>query len=413
MLRSYPGFCIVALLILTACDPATRDGADWNGSIRDSAGITIVENPADGIWTESTQWRLVEDLRIGSVDSDSSYQFGDIGGIGVGPAGHIIVLDNQADRSLRVFDAHGVLAASSGRRGSGPGEFQSGAGPVFVSGDSLAVIPDDGNGRVNLFDTNGSYVRSIRVTLGEMTNKWGATSQGIPVLQLGLSMMPGMEETDDFVDVLLAIGTDGTGRDTLLVFPSGRQMYYQGGSPELTFFAPEPWWVIGHDDVVWMGVNDRYTIGTYENGVLTRLTSRAQDPVFLSERDRDVVLDAWIRIFSQRIPNAEAMLSQLAQFHDVFPAYLQFMVNSDGALWVQRVLIPSTLTEQEAAAVDPTAGWGSRIWDVFDRDGHYLGDIEFPRRFALASLRGDQAYGVWTDDLDVQYVMRLRVVQGD
>ena len=412
MLPSYPRFCIVALLTLTSCDPATRRDSGWNGSIHDSAGITIIENPAQGIWTESTRWRLAEDLGIGSVDSDSLYQFGDIAGIGTGPTGSIIVLDNQADWPLRIFDADGMFVAGRGGRGSGPGEFHSGAGPVFVAGDSLLVIPDDGNGRVNLFDTDGVFQRSISVTLSEMTAKWGTTSQGIPVLQLGLSMMPGMEETDDLVDILLAVGTDGTGRDTLLIFPSSRQMYFQGASPELTFFAPEPWWVIAPDDVIWMGINDRYVIGAYENGVLTRLISRAHEPMSVSERDREIVLDAWIRVFSRRIPNAEATLRQLAQFHDVFPSYQQFVVSSDGTLWVQQVQIPSALTDEEATAVDPIGGWGSRTWDVFDADGRHLGEIEFPHRFELMMLRGDYAYGVWRDELDVPFVMRLRIVRG-
>jgi hypothetical protein len=85
------------------------------------------------------------------------------------------------------------------------------------------------------------------------------------------------------------------------------------------------------------------------------------------------------------------------------------MVNDDGTLWVQRLLVPSTLTEQEAVTVDPTTGWGSPTWDVFDAEGRYLGKVEFPRRFSLQTLRGTSAYGVWRDDLDVEYAMRLRI----
>jgi hypothetical protein len=218
-----------------------------------------------------------------------------------------------------------------------------------------------------------------------------------------------MEETDDLVDVLVAIGPDGTDRDTLLVFPSGRQMYFEGGSPELTFFAPEPWWLIGPGDDVWMGINDHYAIGVYRDGELVRHVRRDFEPIAVSERDREVVLDAWIRVFEQRMPNAEALLGQLAQFHEQFPAFQQFMVNDDGTLWVQRLLVPSTLTEQEAVTVDPTTGWGSPTWDVFDAEGRYLGKVEFPRRFSLQTLRGMSAYGVWRDDLDVEYAMRLRI----
>jgi len=189
-------------------------------------------------------------------------------------------------------------------------------------------------------------------------------------------------------------------------------MFFQGGSPELTFFAPEPWWVIGPNDVIWMGTNDRYVIGSYEHGRLRMLTSLPHEPVALSERDREIVLDAWIRIFEQRLPNADAMLRQLAQFHDVFPAYQQFVVNSDGTLWVQHVQIPSALPAEAAAAVDPTRGWGSKTWDVFGPAGRYLGAIEFPDRFELMTLRQDHAYGVWRNGMDVPFVMRLRIVRG-
>ena len=88
------------------------------------------------------------------------------------------------------------------------------------------------------------------------------------------------------------------------------------------------------------------------------------------------------------------------------------MVNADGTLWVQQVQVPSTFTAEEASAVDPTAGWGSRTWDVFDGDGRYLGETEFPPRFRLMALRGNHAYGTWQDELDVQYVVRLQIVRG-
>ncbi len=401
----------VTFLALPACDAGRHGEAGWQGTVRDSADVTIVENAAEGIWTEASRWDLDEDLRVGTVETNSLYQFGDIVGIGVGPEGRLFVLDLQADHPLRVFDADGEFLRGQGSRGSGPGEFQGGAGPVFVAGDSLVVIPDHGNARVNLFDTDGAYLRSIPVTMNELVARWGTTSQGIPVLQLGLSTMPGMEQTDDLVDVLLAIGKEGTRSDTLLTVPSSRQMFFRGGSPELTFFAPEPWWVIGPDDVVWMGTNDRYVIGSYQHGVLRRLTSLPHVPVAVSERDREIVLDAWIRIFEQRMPNADAMLRQLAQFHDVFPAYQQFLLNSDGTLWVQQVQIPSTLTDEELAAVDPTKGWGSRTWDVFDAEGRYFGAVEFPDRFELMALSGDHAYGVWRDEMDVPFVMRLRIAK--
>jgi hypothetical protein len=55
---------------------------------------------------------------------------------------------------------------------------------------------------------------------------------------------------------------------------------------------------------------------------------------------------------------------------------------------------------------------GSRDWDLFDPDGRYLGVVTMPPRFARRLILGDTIYSVWRDDLDVQYVTRLRIVQG-
>ena len=405
-------FWLLGCLPLVSCNSTDRQSESaWLGSTRDSAGVEIVDNPASGIWADVGGWRLEEDLRIGSVESDPDYEFGDIVGVAPTGAGNIAVLDLEADQPLRVYDSDGRFISATGGFGSGPGEFASGAGPLFIAGDSLLVAPDYGNSRVNIFNASGQFRNSIPVTLTELVNRWGATSEGVPVLQVGLSMMAGMEETDDFVDVLLAIGTDGTERDTLLTFPSGQRFLFEGGMPELTFFAPEPFWVIAPNDAIYLGINYEYAIGIYERGALRRMISREYSPVAVGDRDREIVLDAWIRVFSERIPNADATLRQLARFHDVFPAYQQFLVSPEGTLWVQRTQMPSELSEQESASFDPTGGWGARQWDVFDSDGRYLGEVELPNRFEMMALRTDYALGVWRDDLDVQYVKRLRILR--
>jgi hypothetical protein len=39
-----------------------------------------------------------------------------------------------------------------------------------------------------------------------------------------------------------------------------------------------------------------------------------------------------------------------------------------------------------------------------------LGVIAMPERFAPKVFRGDKIYGVWRDDLNVGYVVRLRIL---
>jgi hypothetical protein len=67
------------------------------------------------------------------------------------------------------------------------------------------------------------------------------------------------------------------------------------------------------------------------------------------------------------------------------------------------------LTEEEMADFN-IQDLGAPDWDVFDADGRYLGVVSMPQRFSPRGLREDKVYGVWRDELDVQYVTRLRIV---
>ena len=78
---------------------------------------------------------------------------------------------------------------------------------------------------------------------------------------------------------------------------------------------------------------------------------------------------------------------------------------------MQRVEPPRTWTEDQIAAFDPDAGFGGLTWDVFDLDGHYLGAVEMPERFDPMLFTAEEICGVWRDELDVRYVMVLRIVR--
>jgi hypothetical protein len=53
---------------------------------------------------------------------------------------------------------------------------------------------------------------------------------------------------------------------------------------------------------------------------------------------------------------------------------------------------------------------GAPDWDVFDSEGRYLGVVTLPDRFEPVEFAEEDVYGVWRDELDVEYVMRLKVV---
>jgi hypothetical protein len=71
------------------------------------------------------------------------------------------------------------------------------------------------------------------------------------------------------------------------------------------------------------------------------------------------------------------------------------------------------MSPEEREGLDlQSGGSGSPDWDVFDRDGRYLGVITMPPRFQPVEFLGDRIYGIQQDDLDVQYIVVLGVVKG-
>jgi len=90
------------LPVLQACGGA---GA-WEGTITDSAGVSIVMNTATPMWRAGDAWTVEEELRIGTVAGEAELQFGLITGLDVAPDGTVYVLDMQASE-VRAFDAEG------------------------------------------------------------------------------------------------------------------------------------------------------------------------------------------------------------------------------------------------------------------------------------------------------------------
>ncbi len=109
----------VAFSLLTAA--CGSEGASGPAvAVRDSAGITIVENsgsvPTGGGWSIAAEPELV----IGTFEGDPEYQLFQVEGALRLPDGRIAI-GNTGSGEIRIFDASGVFLRSLGRKGEGPG----------------------------------------------------------------------------------------------------------------------------------------------------------------------------------------------------------------------------------------------------------------------------------------------------
>jgi hypothetical protein len=60
-------------------------------------------------------------------------------------------------------------------------------------------------------------------------------------------------------------------------------------------------------------------------------------------------------------------------------------------------------------AVPPLRWRERRRYDVFGRDGSYLGRIELPPRTTLSEAKGNRVWAIQRGEDDEQYVIRYRI----
>ena len=405
---------LLTLVSIAACSGGDR----WTGTVTDSAGITIVANTDRGLWGAGEGWTLEEELRIGTVDGDVEYQFGQIGLIAVDSRDRLFVIDAQA-RNIRVFSPDGTYEQTIGQPGAGPGELGAQVGALFMGPGDTLLVPDLANQRVNRYAPDGMSLGSfpLRIENG-IPMSIVATRTGVVAEQVRALSLPDLPARDS-LDVIVTLATDGSVIDTVMRFPPGASIKLGNGrGPQRTVFAAEPVWTLSDDLELFFGITDQYRISVFDpEGNLRRIVAKPTEPAPVTERDKDMmweVIEQQVRSLVPPESFAAVMeqTHQLVSFADFFPAFVSMSIGPNGSIWVQHLRPPAEVTEGELETYDMTQDIGSRDWDVFDPDGRYMGVVTMPPRFTPRIILGGKIYGVWRDDLDVQYVMRLRIVEG-
>jgi hypothetical protein len=398
---------VVALAwVVTGCDGMSdAPGADHDAG-RDSAGVRIVENGVAVGWPEGGPPSVLVELVIGSADGDGPDVFGHVAALDVDGSGRIYVLDQQAGQ-VRVFDATGRHVTSFGRPGSGPGELGPGAMAVLARVDGSAVVPDGGNARVTSFGADGA-ARSwaLRLERG-VPVRWDRLDGGGLVAQLR-----SVAATDDGVrwDAVVRYGPDGAEADTLVLLPAGGSVTVGAdGLPSISLFQPEPLWDVSPDGTLAWAMNGVYEVRRHtRDGSLAAIIRRDARRRPVTPGDRRALTEAvGSMLLDQGVsPAAAQTMTARMRIAETFPALAAVHVAPGGAVWVQRVRVPSD--PEGEGPLDPM-DLGAPDWDVFDGAGLWLGTVRLPDGFTLMSLGDHILHGVVRDDLDVQRVVRIRL----
>lgn len=380
---------VAAVYLATACGDAPGD--DWAGAIDTLAsGAVVVNNPVQGLWTESERWRVEEELSIGSATTEGPELFGSLTGLVVTNDGAIHVLDRQA-KELKRFGADGEHEWTVGREGAGPGEFLDPIGLALGPDDRLWVT-DVRNARYASYLPSGEPGPSYSRKLGGYSMPWrgGFDTEGRfheQAVTFGpegsRSSVTRMDSVFEPVDTFWL--PEYEGEAFTLTTESGRM---SAGVP----FAPSlqrQWDPRGY---LWVALNDEYAISrlTMEGDtvMVIRKPGAERVPVTAEEKQEAIESLEWFtsqggRVDPSRIP------SEKPRFHS-------FTVAPDGHVWVR--LTPRQDDE------------GYRH-DVFDPDGRYLGEVLLPSVLYYADFTSDAIQTIGQDSLGVPSILRWRVVR--
>ena len=387
-------------LLLGACGSGS-DGAgesEWSGTMDTlPSGEIVVRNADDPLWTPEEAWSVVEELRIGEALSEGPDLFGAVFSFDVDAWGRIFVLDHQA-QEVRIFDSGGNFVRTVGGKGEGPGEFTQ-AGSVDLSLNGEIWVMGMSQGRVSIFDTTGTYLRGERTNTGGrmmLPYPGGFDPMGRYNVVLRPSVMNGMARFDQSYNPIdtISLPENPVEAEYFELVNEDGFTTLSAAVPFQGFMA----WRFSLTGTVWTLLTDRYELIEMTTGgeVLRRVT-KEHEPIPVTDEERE-----------QAIENLEWFTSQGGQidrskFPRSKPSTASFFIDDAGNLWVE---------QQVAASDSDNAG---RLFDLFDPEGRYLGTLRLP--FSLAWSRPEPIvregilYGVTSDEVGVQYVVRARIAK--
>lgn len=399
------------LLALASCASEAPESPPF--VLTDSAGVLIAQSssPASGgerAWTLS----LDPTLEIGEQGGEPEYLLSGIVGASRLDDGSLVVC-NQADRTIRYYDASGRFLRQSAGQGEGPTELRRLNRCVRRGGDIWAyqtpALP------IKVFDHSGAVVRAVpiprpggRIALLADIFQDGSLllRQDAPRLEMpqGLSMLSGVVMRA-FVDegLLDTLGTFNSGlwvRSEPVAFPAAF-------SPTLVHVA--------FGDLAVLSWPERFDLALVaSDGVVTRRIRTPAVPVAVTASQRAAFTD---RILNGPMPLGDTPYQRpeirreivdIMVYPQVLPTHYRVLAATDGRLWVERGGAPRDPLPQVAEPYSaPTT------WDVFSPEGEWLTPVVLPARFHPLEIGVSYVLGVHHDEIGVERVRVYELMKPD
>lgn len=404
----------VAVLFVPACAPETPADADTSShSVRDSAGIRIVENHAP-TWQTDEGWSIAPEptTEIGSAEGDPEYLLFSVSDALRMPDGRIVVVNNGS-REVRFYDSTGRYLYALGGEGEGPGEFRAPWRVRRLEGDTLVVWDMGYPGSLSFFDETANYVdRSPidRARLSAAMPQWFAEGgellpDGTFLLRLFNQEAPNMGREGPYrsEEGWILSPVDVSRVDTVGFFLGGEQFGYEVEGEVTSNGLPfgRDTYVTGGGEPVRIYVADsgRYEVQVFSStGILEMIIRRDYEPIPVTA-DNIRAREEQYREFTERVPEAQRRrflaFLDVVEYPETKPVLGTLHVDADGNLW----MFDARRTEDDYAL------------SVFDRDGVWLGRVTLPTWLQIREIGPDYVLGMRRDELGIEKVLLYKLLK--
>lgn len=398
----------VVVLLVPACAPETTADAESSSySVRDSAGIRIVENHAP-TWQTAEGWSIAPEpsTEIGSAEGDPEYMLFSVSDALRMPDGRIVVVNNGS-REVRFYDSTGRYLDALGGEGEGPGEFRAPWRVRRLEGDTLVVWDMGYPGSLSFFDEAANYVdRSTidRARLSVAMPQWFAEGgellpDGTFLLHLFKQEAPNMGRVGRYRSAggWILSPVDVSRVDTVGFFLGREQFGYeydgQVSSNGLQYGLNT--FVTGGGAPVRIYVADsgQYEIRVFSSrGVIETIIRRSQEPIPVTEDEIREAADQYRQRLDQVPEEYRARLSaylEVVEYPETKPALGTMKVDTEGNLWVM-----------DTEKVDDHPAMS-----VFNPNGEWLGQVVLPTYVQIFEIGPNYVLGMRRNEFGIETVV--------
>lgn len=348
--------------------------------------LWLVAAPSLAMAQSSSRGDTVRAVIAATIAEDSprtAFLFGSVSGLAVDMVGRVYVSD--ADQAhVAVFSTDGKPLITIGRRGKGPGEFESPTGPVIGTDGALYVrnmsavsrfVADAKTGQLSRFDRAfaGPWMAPWMSKLATVIDKsgrlhfpleWGSQVDGLTHFAYVRYTLDGRKLDS------IGVPMQPTARSNWASVQIGQGRGRMVEGINVVPFHPIPVFAVSASGTILSSPSDRYLVRETDAAqrAVREITRAIPAPTIPPAERADSARALARRLDSLRVPIAEVRgVSEevkARRLPEVYPIFRSLTSAPDGTIWVRRW----------SAASQRGTSW----FDVLSDDGRYLRTVVVP-----------------------------------